>query len=123
MKKGCFHKFTLFPAAAALTVLLTMVLLPADACAQEKKDPCLAPFINTINPNAAAPGEEVRIRGRRFATEKGEVTFTPDIKAEIVEWKNSRIWVIVPQSAVTGPVTVTVHCGEVSNKKDFTVKK
>jgi len=31
--------------------------------------------------------------------------------------------VIVPKSAASGPIFVRVHCGEKSNKRDFTVNK
>jgi hypothetical protein len=106
--------------------LISLMLLPFvvhDAGAEQGKEPCLEPYIATIVPSAGKPGEQVRIRGRRFGRNQGEVVFSPDIKAEIVTWKNSRIWVIVPSSAKSGPVTVSVPCGAVSNEKDFTVKK
>ncbi len=106
--------------------LISLILLPFvvhDARAEEQKEPCLEPYIATIAPSAGKPGDEVRIRGRRFGRNQGEVVFNPDIKAEIVTWKNSRIWVIVPQSAKSGPVKVSVPCGAVSNEKHFTVKK
>lgn len=55
--------------------------------------------------------------------EAGTVTFSPGVEAEIVNWKNSRIWVIVPESAKSGPVTVSVPCGSASNEKHFTVRE
>jgi len=65
----------------------------------------------------------VQIRGHRFSTEEGVVIFSPGVKAEIVKWTNTKILVIVPESATTGPVTVLLLCGSVSNKQYFTVKK
>ncbi len=106
--------------------LISLILLPFvvhNARAEEQKEPCLEPYIATIAPSVGKPGDEVRIRGRRFGLNQGEVVFNPDIKAEIVTWRNSRIWVIVPQSAKSGPVKVSVPCGAVSNEKHFTVKK
>ena len=110
-------------ACLALTSLLFGLVSPRYSHSQEQKAPCRAPYISTIVPNAGVPGDQVRIRGRRFGLEAGTVTFNPELKAEIVAWKNSRIWVVVPESAQSGPVTVSVPCGTVSNEKHFTVKK
>jgi hypothetical protein len=107
----------------ALIPLLFSLVSPKDVYPQEQKEPCRTPYISTIVPNAGEPGDQVRIRGRRFGLEAGTVTFSPGVKAEIVAWKNSRIWVIVPESAESGPVTVSVPCGSVSNEKHFTVKQ
>lgn len=107
----------------ALISLLFILVSPKDTHPQEQKASCPEPYINTFFPNAGEPGDQVRIRGRRFGLEAGTVTFSPGVEAEIVNWKNSRIWVIVPQSATSGPVTVSVPCGSVSNEKHFTVKE
>jgi hypothetical protein len=107
----------------ALIFLLFGLVSPRHAHPQEKETPCLQPYINTFSPNAGEPGDHVRIRGRRFGLEAGKVTFSPEVEATIVNWKNSRIWVVVPESAESGPVTVSVPCGSVSNEKHFTLKK
>ncbi|UCH06083.1 MAG: IPT/TIG domain-containing protein [Deltaproteobacteria bacterium] len=107
----------------ALTSLLIGLVSPRQAHPQEKETPCLQPYINTFFPNAGEPGDQVRIRGRRFGLEAGKVTFSPEVEAKIVNWKNSRIWVVVPESAKSGPVTVSLPCGSVSNEKHFTVKE
>ena len=107
----------------ALISLVFDLVSPRHAYPQEEATPCLQPYINTFFPNAGEPGDEVRIRGRRFGLEAGKVTFSPGVEAKIVNWKNSRIWVVVPESAVSGPVTVSVPCGSVSNEKPFIVKK
>ena len=90
--------------------------------AEETEGPCPKPYIKAIFPRAAKPGEEVKIRGRRFGTEKGEVIFTPVAQAEILGWTSHRIHVIVPDSATSGTVMVSVPCGSQSNKHYFTVK-
>jgi hypothetical protein len=107
----------------ALISLLFGLISPRHAHSQEQKTPCLKPHIDTIVPNAGEPGDEVRIRGLRFGLEAGKVTFSPGVEAKIVNWKNSRIWVVVPESAESGSVTVAVPCGSMSNEKPFTVKK
>ena len=107
----------------ALAFLMVILVDPDYPLAQEQKEPCLEPYISNIVPNAAKPGEEVRIIGRRFRHEAGKVTFSPGVEGEIVTWQNRRISVIVPESARSGPVTVSVPCGSVSNEKHFTVKE
>jgi hypothetical protein len=107
----------------ALISLLFSLVSPKDVYPQEQKAPCLEPYISSIMPKAGEPGDQIRIRGRRFRQAKGTVTFSPGVEAEIVHWQNSRISVIVPESAQSGPVTVSVPCGSVSNEQHFTVKE
>jgi len=107
----------------ALVFLMVILVGPDYSLAQEQKEPCPEPHLRSVVPNAGKPGEEVRILGRRFKQEAGKVTFSPGVEAEIVTWTNSRISVLVPESAQSGPVTVTLSCGSVSNEKHFTVKK
>jgi hypothetical protein len=107
----------------SLMPLLFGLVSPEYAHPQEQKAPCLEPYISSIIPNTGQPGDQVRIRGRRFRQAKGTVTFSPGVEAEIVHWQNSRISVIVPESAQSGPVTVSVPCGSVSNEQHFTVKE
>ena len=90
--------------------------------AQEEDKPCPKPYIKILFPKAAKPGDEIKIRGSRFGKERGIVTFTPGVRAPIREWSFKRIFVIVPEGAKTGPVFVTAHCGEMSNKDYFTIK-
>jgi len=91
--------------------------------AEEEGGTCPKPYIKTIFPMAAQPGDQVKIRGRRFGTEQGAVVFTPEVTAEIVNWTIHRIWVIVPEAATTGPVVVRLPCGSESNTQYFTVKQ
>lgn len=90
--------------------------------AQEEEKPCPKPYVKTISPKAAKPGDEVKIRGSRFGKQGGFVTFAPGVRASIKEWKFKRIYVVVPGGAKTGPVIVTSHCGETSNEDHFTIK-
>jgi len=99
-------------------------LLPYSVgTAEEAEGPCPNPYVKTISPATGKPGEQLKIRGRRFGTEQGEVIFTPEAKAEIVNWTMHRIWVLVPESAASGPVVVRLPCGAESNKQYFTVTK
>jgi hypothetical protein len=124
------HRIFLF------AICIICFLLPCLAGqAGEKAGACPKPFIKPIFPSAGKPGDLVIIQGKRFGTPPGEVLFTgefsspldlivgPHAKAEILGWTFHRISVIVPQSAASGPVFVKVHCGEKSNKREYTVKK
>jgi hypothetical protein len=119
-----------------LFVLLACFLLPSHAGqAEEGAGVCPKPFIKSIFPWTAGPGNLVTIRGERFGMPRGEVIFAegvrspvdlliaPTAKAEIVNWTFHRILVKVPQSAATGSVFIKVHCGAESNKLNFTVRK
>jgi len=91
--------------------------------AQGENVPCPKPYIRVISPKAGLPGDRVEIRGRRFGTEQGEVSFSPNVKANVLEWTNTKIWVIVPRSATSGRIGVSVPCGSVSNTYYFNVIK
>lgn len=108
---------------AIVTYSSTSGGVPSTGIPVETKKPCPKPYIRIIVPAVAKPGDKVEIRGRRFGTEEGEVIFSSDRKAKVVEWANTEIWVIVPRTATNGPVTVSVPCGSISNKEYFTVRK
>ena len=122
MKKGSFSTPVL--TIAALGTLALFSLFPVNtATTQEAIGPCPKPYIRVISPKAGLPGDRVEIRGRRFGTEKGNVFFRPNVKAEVLEWTNTKIWVIVPRSATSGRIGVSVWCGSVSNTYYFKVIK
>jgi len=107
-----------------LVICIVSFLFPYHVSkAEEESEVCPKPYIKTIFPRAAQPGDQVKIRGRRFGTEQGAVVFTPEVEAEIVNWTMHRIWVIVPETATTGSVIVRLPCGSESNMQYFTVKK
>ena len=119
-----------------LFVLLACFLHPSHAGqAEEGAGACPKPFIKSVFPWTAWPGDVVTIQGERFGTPGGEVIFTEkvsfplalllgdEVEAEIVYWTFRRILVKVPQSAATGSVFIKVHCGAESNKLNFTVRK
>jgi hypothetical protein len=103
--------------------MVSLLLSYQGGTAEEEGGPCPKPYIKTISPGAAQPGDQVKIRGRRFGTEEGTVIFTPEVKAEIVNWTMHIIWVIVPETATSGPVVVKVPCGSESNTQYFKVKQ
>jgi hypothetical protein len=107
-----------------LAIFMVSFFLPYHiGTAEEEEGKLPKPWIETTFPRAAKPGDQVTIRGRRFGTEQGEVIFTPEAKAEIANWTVHRIWVIVPESATSGPVFIRRLDGSESNKEYFTVQK
>jgi hypothetical protein len=121
MKKKAFRKYFL-----NYLLIMGLVLFSISGVkvvyADEKEKPCPKPYINSLLPKAAKPGEKIKIRGNRFGEKQGSVTFAPGIKSSIIKWMNKRIWVIVPQGARTGPIFVTSYCGKTSNKVHFYTK-
>jgi hypothetical protein len=87
----------------------------------EESQPCPKPYIFTTTPRAAKAGESVIISGNRFGPTKGTVTFAPGIQAQISEWSYKKIVVTVPEHSRSGPIIVSVPCGEKSKDKYFTV--
>ena len=122
MKKRKFFPWVFF-ATALVTIAFLLIFRVSAVSAQDETGPCLRPYVKTIYLKAGTPGGQVKIRGRRFGEEKGEVLFRPHVRAEVVKRTNSQIWVIVPQGAFTGPVTVSKPCGTVSNGSYFKVIK
>jgi hypothetical protein len=107
-----------------IAMCIACFLLPCPAGqAEEGTRGCWKPFIRSILPGAGQPGDLVTIRGQRFGTAWGDVIFSTEVKAEIVNWAFTLIRVRVPESASTGPVFVRVYCGAESNKRDFTVNE
>ena len=106
-------------------VLLCIFWLPVSAQYIEPtpQPPCPTPYVKTISPRAAQPLTEVKIRGSRFGTEPGSVTFTPGVNGKIISWSIKRIFVEVPEDAQSGQVSVTSSCGSVSsNTQYFTIE-
>jgi hypothetical protein len=103
--------------------MFSFLLLYHTGTAEEEEGPCPKPYIKTIFPRTATPGEQVKIRGRRFGTKTGEVIFSTEAKGEIVNWTIHQILVIVPEAATSGPVAVRVPCGSESNKQYITIKQ
>jgi hypothetical protein len=103
--------------------MISLLLPYSVGTAEEEEGPCPKPYIKAIFPKTGKSGDQLKIRGRRFGTETGEVIFTTEVKAEIVNWTMHRIWVLVPESAASGPVVVRLPCGAKSNEQYFTVNK
>ena len=123
IKYPLFKKPLFFLSVLLLMSLTLGLFFTHDINAQEQQQPCLDPKINTIVPNPAKPGDQIRIRGVRFGRKPGEVMFSPGVTGEIKRWGNTVIYVIVPESATSGPVSLSIPCGSVSNEKNFTVKE
>lgn len=82
-----------------------------------------APIVDRVEPNAAAPGAEVRITGRDLANLRS-VAFagigTTTVPAEIVSTSADVIVVRVPNTAQTGAITVTTRVASTQTQA-FTV--
>lgn len=78
--------------------------------------PPAAPAISTVSPNKAKVGTQVAIFGSNFGTTPADnvVKFNGVTASIISVTSNSEILVTVPQSATTGPVTVTTVGGTAS---------
>ena len=81
-----------------------------DESWRTKERPCTRSSMKTFSPQTTYVGKKIAIRGRGFGKESGEVIFSKNIKAEIVSWSSRRIWVIVPEGAITGTVKVVKNC-------------
>jgi len=81
----------------------------------------LKPQISSISPNNAYLGTQITISGVNFGASQGTsiVAFTGGNASSIQSWSNTSIVVIAPNSATSGPVSVTVNNIK-SNELDFT---
>jgi len=100
----------------------------------------IGPYIDRVEPEEGASGGAVEIIGKRFCGDgsdvaaddgtcnsppAGFVSFGLDadvVRATVVEWKQKRITVDVPQSAAAGATLIVVTVdGVASNAVDFEV--
>ena len=131
----------------ALTIWIgSLLFLDTTAVVKGEQADCPPPYIRKISPQLARPGEQVKIRGWGFGTKEGKIAFSykkkkrkenPDAlqmaeevlqevlkqeeKAKVVQWTHMMIIVVVPKTAINGPVTVSLPCGSVSNEYPFFV--
>jgi len=117
------HSFVLWSSILLVGFLLYSLSEPKGLYAEEEDNPCPVPYVDTLLPKAAQPGETIKIRGNRFGKKQGSVTFSPGAKSPILKWTNKRIWVMVPANSKTGLVFVSSSCGEISNEVYFAVKE
>lgn len=83
------------------------------------------PGICDINPDNGPAGMSVSINGSDFGSEKGQVFFSNEVKADLseAEWTDTNISnIIVPAGAQTGDIYLTNLDEEQSNKINFSVK-
>jgi hypothetical protein len=86
----------------------------ADQPGSEKSS-CPTPYIKAVKPRIAQVGQTVTIRGRRFGSQEGQVSFSGNITGTVIMWANNRIKVVVPPGIETGSVIVTRSCKTRSN--------
>jgi len=78
------------------------------------------PVVYSVTPSAAGLGSQVTIAGSNFGTSQGSssVTFNGTATSSITSWTNSQIVAIVPATATSGSVVVTVN--SVASNADIT---
>jgi RHS repeat-associated protein len=78
------------------------------------------PVVYSVTPSAAGLGSQVTIAGSNFGTSQGSssVTFNGTATSSITSWTNSQIVAIVPTTATSGSVVVTVN--SVASNADIT---
>lgn len=79
--------------------------------------------ISSIEPNSGAVNDSITISGTGFSTtlEDNKVTFTDGVAATVAKASDTAIVVLVPEEAVTGPITVAVGENTATSPGDFTV--
>ena len=104
-------------------ILLTISILWAcgkDDSPEEPYDP--NPTIASFEPLSGKVGAEVVISGKDFGSNppKNSVKFG-NVEAKIKMASVQKIWVEVPEGAVTGKISVTAHGKTVTTDQDFSV--
>jgi hypothetical protein len=80
-----------------------------------------APTITSLTPNTGPVGTSVVIAGTNFGAAQNTSTVTFNgVSAPVNAWSATSLTVVVPPTAMTGPVIVTVN-GVASNSNTFTV--
>jgi hypothetical protein len=78
--------------------------------------------IISLNPSSGYVGTAVNISGSGFGTTKEQSTVTFNgVIAGVLNWSDSSITAVVPATATTGPVVVTLEDNQLSNSANFTV--
>ena len=96
--------------AAGLTGLLITVVLGAGCGDDPTKVPD-TPVIQSVDETIVSPGDTITITGKLFGASTGEnrVTFNNSLgRANPITATTTRLVVIVPANAASGPMTVTV---------------
>ena len=79
------------------------------------------PTISSLSPSTGNTGQLVGINGTNFGATQGTSTVTFNgVLAAVVSWSSTNIAAVVPSTATTGPVIVTVG-GVASNSSTFTL--
>jgi hypothetical protein len=113
------------PRYATLLVLCLSLFLAHAATPHLASVPAamfFAPELRSINPDEAAPGGSVVIKGRDFSTEESEnIVLFGGLPATVRKAKRRKLVVTVPVSLLVGNHSVTVSvAGETSNSLQFT---
>jgi hypothetical protein len=104
-------------------MFILIIVVGLDACkdmGSEVPPTIPAPTITSIQPDSAAIGDTVTIKGANFGATQGtsSVFFAPGVTATVSTWSDVSIRVKVPVGTATGAVSVTVN-GTASNGVQF----
>ncbi len=81
-----------------------------DESSRMEKTKCTRARMKTIWPKTTSVGNKIAIRGHGFGGDPGEVIFNKNVPAKVISWSTRRIWVLVPEGAVTGNIKVIKTC-------------
>ncbi len=70
------------------------------------------PRIGRLEPGVTVAGDTLIIHGFLFENTQGSITFSPDLPATPTLWTDTRVEVVVPAGAATGPITLTTAAGD-----------
>ncbi len=106
--------------AVALTVLIMNCYLDDQ---NVKVTVSAGPYISSLSPNPAKPGDTITVQGLSFGATRGtsKVYLEDDEISEITSWNNTRIIFTLPNNAESGKVKVVVN-GSASNEVQLEVE-
>lgn len=70
------------------------------------------PRIGRLEPGVLTAGDTLNIHGFLFEEQQGSITFSPNLPAAPTLWSDTRVEVVVPAGAASGPITLTTAAGD-----------
>ncbi len=77
--------------------------------------------ISTVTPSEGPTGSRLRISGRNFGDEPGQVIFPVGRKARVIDWSDTVVYCSVPDGAVSGGVRIETAEMNLSTSISFSV--
>jgi outer membrane protein assembly factor BamB len=109
--------------ATAVTGAVTVVTIAGTSNATVRLTVMLPPVVSSIVPASGVSGSQVTIRGTGFGTSQGAgEVLIGSVQCSVTSWSNTQIVCTVPDTAVSGAVTVVTIAGTSNATVKFTVK-